>query len=624
MSRRAGIAHVAALDGLRGVAVAGVLVFHDGHLTGGYLGVDLFFVLSGFLITTLLLTESNAYGSIALGSFWARRARRLLPALFGMLVGVAVYCAIWASPAELAQIRGDALATIGYVANWRAVYARQNYWALFQAPSPLQHTWSLSIEEQFYLVWPLVVAALLAWQKRRTAAAVVVSATAGAIASSALMAWLYDPANTARAYYGTDTRAAAILVGAALAAALTQWGPVRHTTTRVVLEAAGVASAGYLGWAWTRESGQSSFLYRGGFLLCAVAAATVIAAATHPRRGPIARVLSVRPLCIVGLVSYGVYLWHWPVYVVLDENRTGLADYSLLAVRIGVTFAIAAVSYLALEMPVRRGALSKLQWRFVIPTLAAALVAVLVASTAGATSRISAAAVKPEPVHAALRRADAAPPGVHRIMLVGNSVGWFLGRELEQSGTDPSAVTLNAAFPSCVFPSGITQYRRMYEGNLVVQNTVPCDSQWNVDLRLFRPDVVLWVVSPSTDEAFYDGRWTSLCTPEYDRRYRADLVRGVEGLGATGAKVVLTTAAYTRFGFPDARKDGLIDCDNQIRREVARETGAQLVDLFAYTCPDRACIDKIDGVTMRPDGLHYEGRSARIVDRWILGQLHWP
>ena len=173
MSRRAGIPHVAALDGLRGTAVAAVLVFHGGHLTGGSLGVDLFFVLSGFLITSLLLAESSTSGTIALGAFRVRRARRLLPALTGTLFGVALYCLAFAKVAELAQIRGDALVTIAYVANWRAVFARQDYWALFQAPSPLQHTWSLAIEEQFYLLWPLVVAALLVWWKRRTPSAVL-------------------------------------------------------------------------------------------------------------------------------------------------------------------------------------------------------------------------------------------------------------------------------------------------------------------------------------------------------------------------------------------------------------------------------------------------------------------
>ena len=256
-SRRVSLPHVAALDGLRGLAIAGVLVFHGGHLTGGYLGVDLFFVLSGFLITSLLLAESGSSGRIALGAFWARRARRLLPALAATLFGVALYCLLVEGPADLEQIRGDALATIGYVANWRAVNAHQDYWALFQAPSPLQHTWSLAIEEQFYLVWPPVFVGLLAWWRRRTPAAVLVTAAIGSIAASVLMAWLYDPANVSRVYYGTDTRAAAILVGAALAAALVLWRPVRGRAARVALETAGLVGIAFLSWAWARLPGES-------------------------------------------------------------------------------------------------------------------------------------------------------------------------------------------------------------------------------------------------------------------------------------------------------------------------------------------------------------------------------
>jgi hypothetical protein len=289
--------------------------------------------------------------------------------------------------------------------------------------------------------------------------------------------------------------------------------------------------------------------------------------------------------------------------------------------RLGVTFAIAAVSYLALEMPIRRGALSTSQWRVAIPALASVLLVALVASTAGARSRVNVAEAKPESVHVALRRVAAAPPGIRRVMVVGNSVGWFLGRELEHSGVKPAVVALNAAFPSCAFPSGITQYRGTFNGNVVTQKTTPCDTQWSVDVHQFRPDVVLFVVSPGTDEALYDGQWTNQCAPEFDSRYHADLRRAVEGLRATGARVVLTTAAYTRFGFPDPEKDRLLDCENKIRREVARETGAQLVDLFTFTCPGGACIDKIDGAVLRPDGLHYEGRSARIVDRWIMDQV---
>ena len=159
---------IPALDGLRGVAVAGVLAFHAGLLPGGYLGVDLFFVLSGFLITSLLVAEHAREGRIRLGAFWARRARRLIPALFTALALAGLHAATLARPDELARIRADALASLIYVTNWRAVVVGNEYWALFRAPSPLEHLWSLAIEEQFYVAWPPLVSAALALGLRRS------------------------------------------------------------------------------------------------------------------------------------------------------------------------------------------------------------------------------------------------------------------------------------------------------------------------------------------------------------------------------------------------------------------------------------------------------------------------
>ena len=223
--RRASISHVPALDGLRGAALLGVLFFHaDGALKGGYLGVDLFFVLSGYLITSILLAEHDATGKIVLSTFWVRRARRLFPALLSLMPAVAAYAWLLARADELKGIRADALATLGYVANWRAIFSHKSYWELFASPSPLEHTWSLSIEEQFYVVWPLVVALVLRRGSRGWVLAL--SLGLGALSMGA-MALLFDPADTTRAYLGTDTRAAAILAGAALAAAVPRGDPSR-------------------------------------------------------------------------------------------------------------------------------------------------------------------------------------------------------------------------------------------------------------------------------------------------------------------------------------------------------------------------------------------------------------
>ena len=220
-SRAPSIPYQPALDGLRGVAVAAVLLYHGGvtWMDGGFLGVDIFFTLSGFLITTLLLVEWGRTRTIRLGAFWLRRARRLLPALGLVLLGIALYAAFVASQGQLAGIRTDSFSTIGYVANWRFVLSGQGYFEEFATPSPFRHMWSLAIEEQFYLVWPFIVLGLLHWRpKLRFLTRLFVGS---AVASALLMAVLFrSDRDPSRVYYGTDTRAQALLVGAALAAAL--------------------------------------------------------------------------------------------------------------------------------------------------------------------------------------------------------------------------------------------------------------------------------------------------------------------------------------------------------------------------------------------------------------------
>jgi peptidoglycan/LPS O-acetylase OafA/YrhL len=619
--RNSAIPYINALDGARGLAVAAVLLFHGGHLLGGYLGVDFFFVLSGFLITSLLLAGANRTGGVALGSFWARRARRLLPALAVLLVGVALYCLVLGTPRQFTQIRGDAFATLGYAANWHEIFARQNYFTLFTAPSPLNHTWSLAIEEQFYVVWPLVIVAVLAWWKRDTARAVLVLCLALAAISTVLMIVVSNPDNVSRAYFGTDTRAAAILFGAALAAWLAGHQPARRRGARIALEALALIGVVVLAIAWTRLDGQSSTLYHGGFLVCGLAATAIIAAAVHPQRGPVASALSFRPLCALGLISYGVYLYHWPIDVAFDEKRMGFGGWPLFGFQTLLTIVLAVLSYRFIEQPIRHGAGSSIRWRKLTPVIAAALVVVLAVSTAGARSEHQINPLR-HPLRAATQAFETAPPNAQRVMLVGDSVAHYLGRAAQNVAMSPPVALFNGGIEGCGFPAGVTRARYHNSmGTKLEQRRYTCDPDWQAGvIDRFRPTVVFWIVNNPADSVRYRGRWIDTCSPEYASIYERALHDEIANLGRRGARVVLTTEVYPRYLFAD--EDRPVDCENAVRRRVAAKTGTQLVDLNAFICPGHRCRQEQDGAVLRVDGEHYEGAGGRLVFRWLMDQVN--
>ncbi len=267
-----GLRRFSALDGIRALAVLAVLLYHAGisWMGGGLLGVDVFFVLSGFLITSLLCRELVRTATVRLGRFWAQRARRLLPALVITILGVAVYAYAFRDSLDVSAVRGDALATLFYVANWHFILSDQGYFVQAAAPSPLLHTWSLAVEEQYYLVWPLVVLAVARWFGVR---AVAVAAVIGAVASASLMAALYAAGfSVDRLYYGTDTRVQALLIGSFLGAVGSHRGdgfsivPAAWTSGHRrpwIWTGLGVAGAVYLAWAWHALAGVDPFLYRG-------------------------------------------------------------------------------------------------------------------------------------------------------------------------------------------------------------------------------------------------------------------------------------------------------------------------------------------------------------------------
>ena len=347
------------LDGLRALAVLAVIAFHEQFTwaSGGLLGVGIFFTLSGFLITSLLIGQWGSRGSIKLGDFWLRRARRLLPALFVMLGVVTAWITI-ADRARLASLRGAVGAAAGYFSNWYLIAKNHSYFARFAPPAPLDHLWSLAVEEQFYLLWPiLLIGVLLLVRAPRW---VILPTVALGLASTFAMAHLYTPgADPTRVYEGTDTRAFGLLVGAVLALAWPTGRAVKPGRVGLaLLDAAGVAGLAVIGVLIWRVGEYSPFAYRGGLVLLSVATAAVVAATACPG-SLVGLALGWRPLRWIGARSYGIYLWHFPV-IVLSTPANGKPDLARAAIQVAVVVVIAALSWRFIEEPIRHGAIERL------------------------------------------------------------------------------------------------------------------------------------------------------------------------------------------------------------------------------------------------------------------------
>ena len=350
------LAYRPGLDGLRALAVAAVFLYHAnvGWMPGGFLGVDLFFVLSGYLITSLLLHEFSADGTIDLARFWIRRARRLFPAV-ALVILFALLATLIIARDDLGRTRADALSAVVYLTNWHEVVASHSYFNQFGRPSLLQHLWSLAVEEQFYLVWPLL---MITGLRRLHPRNLVVLTGVLAIASCALMWLLFNPSgDPSRVYYGTDTRAFTLLVGALLAFTLpaAQRALQQRAAGVNVADAAGVAAlVGMLVLFATLQDYQP-WLYRGGFVLAALTGAVLVAAVAHPG-GRLGQALGSQPLRWLGARSYGIYLWHWPI---MQLTRPGI-DLQLPATLVvllqaAATVGAAALSYRYVEIPFRTG-----------------------------------------------------------------------------------------------------------------------------------------------------------------------------------------------------------------------------------------------------------------------------
>jgi peptidoglycan/LPS O-acetylase OafA/YrhL len=628
------------LDGLRAVAVLAVMLYHGQvvWLHGGFLGVDVFFTLSGYLITYLLLVEWRTWGSIDLRRFWLRRARRLLPALFVVLVAVAVYAAVAISPDRLHRVRGDAIATLLYVANWRFAATGQSYFDQFAEPSPLLHAWSLGIEEQFYWVFPVL---LLGWlHLRRSTRGLMTALLLGAAASSLWMAHLYRPgADPSRIYYGTDTRATELLVGAALAvwsvrrAVRQERGGARQRPGPRLLDrpvvTAALGTVGLVGLvvAFTRMSENSAFTYRGGLVVVSLLTAMVLLATERP--GPVTSALGGQPVRLIGMISYGLYLWHWPTYLALTPDRTHLDGLALLTLRLAVTGALATASFVLVERPIRSGALRRRLLpgtrRGLVTASTVLVVSAIMAGTAGA-------AAPPSVERSGTYETRVVTPaaGQTSVLLAGDSPGRFLGWYFPKDEHADIALSTTT-----VIGCGLPPQRLVVKG--VESAPQPQCDEWPSEFAraagAVHPDLV--VVSTGAWEVFdhvVDGKVLKVGTAAYEAELLRQYDRAIAALAGTRTKVALLDvpcfrqASWVVSGVdlaPDHNDPGRQEWLNTVLAKVAARHPGQVsvLDLRSFLCPGGRYVDSLRGVRVRPDGVHVGAPGGQLVWSWLAPQL---
>ncbi|HET9072967.1 MAG TPA: acyltransferase family protein [Solirubrobacteraceae bacterium] len=726
-ARSAGIelAHIDGLDGLRGLAVIAVILFHGGvtWAHGGFLGVELFFVLSGFLITSLLIREWLGGASIALTEFWGRRARRLLPALFVLVVVIGIRYAIKGSYDAVPGLFGDGLSALFYFSNWHQIAVGSSYFAQTGPTSPFQHTWSLAIEEQFYVLWPLLVAGA-GWlvlrerhQRQGRGGAADADATSwldtllvlslGLIVVSAVdsIMLFHGGAGQNRVYFGTDTRATGLLSGAALAITMARlrlgghldagaWqtggdrgarAGARPGQTRRTGAGAGVsrtptvslASGAVLGLTLVLmavANGNDTWLYPWGFLLFDALAVALIATIMTTPRAIASRLFTLTSLRWVGKISYGLYLWHFPLFLWLDTGSTGLHGLPLLVLRLLVTGLISVASYVIVEQPIRQRRMPVWLMRGLAPVTAGAGVVALALAASAAAIPNPGAPVHPRAVPRNLAGTQAAcavplantptsgavaPPPADissfqtkslargsvtwpvanttksfttcppkRALLIGDSIAFTIGVPYLYDEQDYGMAISDAAQLGCAFSiRGELNVNGRWE--TPTPECVDALRTWAAQASAFRADAVI-VELGYRDE--FDWRWDGgvvhLGEPTFDA-YVAERIRQfISVLGDGGRRKVLFLSIP--FVSPPAQADGSPAPQASTARHTRINTliaaavkaagpAAGFVNLDAVISPGDHYDASLNGQLCRFDGVHVTVYCSEQLEPHILG-----
>ena len=624
------LAHHRGLDGLRGVAVILVIIFHSGlnWLPGGFLGVSVFFTLSGFLITSLLINERENSGRINLKAFWGRRLRRLAPASLVVIAGV-VGLASWLSTSiEASRIKGDAISATLYFSNWRFIYSGHSYGELFATPSPLQHLWSLSIEEQLYVVVPVLIAGLFAMGLRRRAIGYVFLV---AVAGSTIATMFTNSHELI--YYGTHTRAAELLLGSALACLFGQRieklavNKAKSLSTLYIVPIVGVVVLSRF------SSVDSPWVYSGA--LTAFAGLSVICLIAAIQAGPVRSILSSSPLVRVGEVSYGLYLIHWPVIVWLNSERVDLQPTALFVLQVIVTVILTLVSYWLIEQPIRRRKVL-LSVRWAASSFVASVVGVLILASAilaSASSQVNTApdvlvTIAPtssvvDPVNASsttIVGSSAKPARVDRtgplsVLVIGDSTAENIATALAQA-SDGSLGVISGGVLGCPLLK-VAQVRDRKDSQQDV-SYCPSNEQLVRD-HVSEVDAVV-VVAGVANQWAYQYAGSDVWVEPASEQYKADLngfLENIEDIVAPYGLPILV------FETPPVRDNPKIlgdDIATLLRwAEVINEWDSHWYSVKMVPYADALSDPNSDeGKAERPDGVHLAEEFGRELARIIL------
>lgn len=617
-----------ALDGLRAIAVTGVLVFHlnPNWLPGGWFGVDLFFVLSGFLITTLIIREQNRTGRINFPRFWLARMRRLLPALITTLFAVLGMGWFLTIDARREAVAHDVLSALAYVANWRFIFGDEGYFATLNLPSPVRHTWSLSIEEQFYVVFPLLMA-FLGWitTKRMVHTLVLTSI---AICSAGLMAYLYVPdSDPVRVYFGTDTRIFELLIGAIGALALRKQAFTGFTKFNWLSQLLGALGLGIVVLAMFFIHDDSPIPYRGGLVLLCLASFASILAAAGPPNTLFSRIIGFAPLRWLGLISYPLYLWHWPVIVFMTTEITGLRGTSQLIFQAILSIVLATLSYKFIEQPIR----NPRTWAESSPRLVKAIILSTIPLLVFTSVKFGDSLKEVDPDASVAGSATLEPMEVsaskqRSAMVFGNSIPDSLANAVQIDAYPYLSITSNS-FVGCEPTPGI----QIWIGKKVrpTEGCIEWRAFWPTLIKDQKPDVLVYFTSQALVSDWYvDGKTVHFGTRQHDAFLRDGLNTIRKTSLKAGAKHFAVSnlachelPAFDGDDFDRMNSTANVKHINKVVAEWADENSVPVIDTYSALCPGDVYSPTVNKVPLYNDGLHFTAESGPIFWDWMAPQL---